>query len=66
MLSPPADDDQNHEQPRAVRATGLPGRCGVPESDRSPECENGVRGVHWRPNRDTLSLAFSVAISVSD
>ncbi len=62
--------ERQNSDPRAtarVRAGELqkPGR-GVPESERSPDREHGVRGVHWRPNRDTLSLLFSAAMSVSD
>ena len=37
-----------------------------PESGRSPDLENGVRGVHRRPNRVMVTLVFLMALPVSD
>ena len=66
MLSPPANNNHNALQPRARE--GTPGTSSDVES-RSPsgvQSENGVRGVHRRPNRVTLSLVFLVFLPVSD
>src|ERR1039458_6056398 len=57
---------KNRRQPRAKEQATCQARRGVPESRRSPDRENGVRGVHWRPDRPPLTLLFSVKMPVSD
>jgi hypothetical protein len=66
MLSPSADNRHNGWQPRAKEQSRRQSRREVPESERSPERENALRGVHRRPNPPPLSLLFLAKILVSD
>ena len=61
MLSPPANNNPKGLQPRVRRHASCHFRCGVPESARSPDCENGLL---WRPPASKSCYAKSCVSGV--